>query len=92
MKGVTRTKNERAIGLRNGDKGTELLLGGSEDKVKLAWITRGGWCTAVHGRGLAARRFSTVSKRAVSPAPIPYPTLSHAGVDRRTKGGNTDLP
>jgi hypothetical protein len=29
MKDVTRTKNARAIGLRNGDKGTELLLGAS---------------------------------------------------------------
>jgi hypothetical protein len=29
MKGAARAKNARAIGLRNGDKGTELQLGGS---------------------------------------------------------------
>ena len=48
-KGVTRIKNARVIGLRNGDKVTGTPVGWFEDKVKLAWITR-GW-SAVENRG-----------------------------------------
>jgi hypothetical protein len=85
MKGVTRIRNVRAIGLRNGDKGTWAPVGRFEDKVKMAWITR-GWCTV---ENFVARHFSTVSKKGSFARSYP---LSHAGVDRRTKGGNTDLP
>jgi len=53
MKGVTRIRNVRAIGLRNGAKGTWAPVGRFEDKVKMAWITR-GWCKMVHGRELCS--------------------------------------